>query len=202
MRLLAILVIAPLLGGCLGVPVVRVGDLANEQPPLAGPAEAWSARGRLRLALPGRVMSLTAYLRRNDGGELRIALIEDGGLMGCDVSYGASGSVIHHCRDELVSLLPVFAAMFHGAYTPAGPIDEMRWRTGRLQEDTTDGSRWYGGDPVTLGYVHSDSWPVTVGDYRVSNGLLVAHRVRADGPWGTELILELDTVTLGAAPPP
>ncbi len=202
MRVLISLLAALCCSGCFGVPVERVGPKAKEQQPLAGPVVAWSGRGSLSLILPGRLMSLTTYVRHSAGGELRVAMVEDGGLMACDLSYGESGAVVHHCRDELVSLIPVFGAMFHGAYAPAAAEEKMGWRSGRRREANDKWNRWYGGDPVTLGYIHGQTWPVTVGDYRIDNGLLVAHRVHADGPWGAELQLLLDTVTVGEAPPP
>ncbi len=190
-----------LLTGCYGIPVDRVGPLAKDQRPYAGPTVAWSARGRLSLVLPGKVMSLTTYLRRSAGGELRVAMMDDGGLMACDVAYGASDSVIHHCRDELVQLIPVFKLLFQGSYHPALP-QHATWRSGRLREKTAQWSRWYGGDPLVLHYIRGPGWPVEVGDYRVSSGLLLPHRAVANGPWGTELQLQLDTVTAGETPPP
>lgn len=190
-----------LLAGCYGLPVDRVSDQAQKQVPLAGPATAWTARGRLTLVLPGKVMSLALYLRRSEGGELRAAMMDDGGLMACDIAYGESGIVIHHCRDELVQLIPIFGGLIHGTYHPAMP-KLGTWRSGRLREKSSRWSRWYGGDPLALRYVHGQAWPVSVGDYRVAAGMLIAHRAHADGPWGTELQLELDTVSRGDAPPP
>jgi hypothetical protein len=199
-RLVLLLAIC-LLAGCYGIPVDRVGTLAKEQAPYAAPDVAWSARGRLSLVLPGKVMSLTSYVRRSAGGELRVAMMDDGGLMACDIAYGESGAVIHYCRDELVQLVPVFKLLFKGSYQPAAP-QHATWRSGRLREKTDQWSRWYGGDPLALRYIRGPGWPVEVGDYRVASGLLLPHRAVADGPWGTELQFQLETVTAGEAPPP
>ena len=119
--------------GCVGVPVDRVSNQAQEQAPQAGPETAWSARGRLTLHLPGRVMSLTTFLRYSDGGELRVAMMDDSGLVVTDLSYGETGAVIHHCKDEMVALIPVFEALFLGSYAPAGDTN-LEWRSGRLRE--------------------------------------------------------------------
>jgi len=190
-----------LLVGCVGVPVDRVTAMARPQTPQAGPDEAWSARGRLSLLLPGRIMSLTTYLRHSAGGELRVAMMDDGGLVVCDLSYGESGSVVHHCREELVAMIPVFATLFEGTYAPAA-TGGGEWRSGRLRISAGRWHRWYGGDPLLLRYVSGYGWPVEVGDYRVADGLLVAHQAWANGSWGAELRLELESVSVGEAPPP
>lgn len=201
MRPLLLAATTLLLTACYGLPVDRVSPLASGQKPVAGPDAAWTARGRLTLVLPGKVMSLALFLRRSAGGELRAAMMDDGGLMACDIAYGQTGAVIHHCRDELVQLVPVFESLLLGAYHPA-IADATTWRSGRLQERTERWKRWYGGDPLALRYVRGRGWPVTVGDYRIAAGMLIAHRVHADGPWGAELQLELDTVGSGDSPPP
>jgi len=200
MRFCICVCIATMLNGCF-VPAPRIPPTAEDQTPRAGPSAAWGARGRLSLNLPGRAIGLAAFLRPSEAGEVRMVLMEDGGLMVADISHAGSGTVVHHCRDEVIDALPVLEALTAAVWTPSHP-DAMQVRTGLKYEDDGAWRRWYGGDPVVLRYVHGRGWPMTVGDYRVAEGLLIAHRVYADGPWGTELTLELEAVTQGDAPPP
>lgn len=133
---------------------------------------------------------MECYLRR-ETGTLRYALIADGGI---SLAEGALPRVSPpKVQADIATHIPALERLLAEAYL-IGPPTNSVWAGSIRRQDDQQRIRWYGGDPVLLRWVEGGGWPLEFSDYRLTHVGLIAHQVRADGPWGAELSVRLDRV--------
>jgi hypothetical protein len=151
---------------------------------------------------------MECYLRREPGMRLHYALVADGGVslaQGALPRQPGEAPVVH---PDLAGHLDDLERMLAEGFLTAPPTDapwngavrreEVRRDTGSIpgRGSALVATRWYGGDPVLLRRVEGGGWPLELSDYRPTPAGLMAHVVRADGPFGAEITVRLDSVEI------
>jgi len=170
----------------------------DQQASGGGPRVAWRGEGRLEIARPGLRQSVAVWLRVTpgaQGGEVRAALVGDGGVQLADLALADGSVVVHQVVGDLRERAALLATVIGQAYG-AFPGEARTWQDDRLRGGSAGVTRWYGGDPLLLRRVEGIDWPLVLADYRLVGGRLIAHEVRAEGPFGSEIRLRLTTASL------
>jgi hypothetical protein len=146
-------------------------------------------------------MSGSVIVRGLGDGSVRAAFLSDEGLLLVDFTARDGSYSPHKVIKDMEQALPHLGRLVAHAYGTVNETERI-WEDGRLLATHKDTVRWYGGDPVLLRAVTGDGLDVLVEDYRLLGYELLAHEVRAEGPFGITIRLRLQSATLSVPKTP
>jgi hypothetical protein len=174
--------------GC-GLRVPEIPQAARAQTPRSAPTGAWVGEGRMELAVPGKRISCSAYVRGLEDGTARLVLVSDEGLQLLDIRSTAESYEVTQALEDVKKALPHLGRMLRLAF--AHPPERTRWDDDRIAAESGGSTRWYGGDPVLLRAVEGDGMDIAIEDYQPFGDQLLAHEARATAPFGVTMRVHL-----------
>ncbi len=146
----------------------------------ASPAVAWhDAAGRCTVATPLTRISCRAVLRRSAGGEVRLALLADEGVLLCDLSCDEKSVSTHCVIPDLLPLLPRLGWFVQQVWGKRPADEPALWVADHwlvaTHAQVYQSKRLYGGDPLLLRQVTTTGMTINVGDYRNWDGAWLAY---------------------------
>ncbi len=165
-------VLLVLLAGCADSS--RASFLTREQIPGGGsPSSAWySDDGRCLIESPLRRLSCRAIIRRDLGGQVRLALLADEGPLVLDLLVTDTDVVAIQAFPELKPHLSALGHLVRHVWglDPGPTVDRSRGT-----EQRAGAVRLYAGDPLLLRSVTGGGPSLAVGDYRWTSTGNLAH---------------------------
>ena len=179
LRLTFIVLALCVTAGC-ATRVPAAGDARRQTPQTGSPDQPFVAFGRCTVTTPTLRLSCRAVVRRLPGGEIRLALLADEGVLLLDLTRTATGTTVHLGQPGLREHAELISRTLFAWMTL--PTTNGRWEDDRWVLTSPDGQYWCGGDPLLLRRIAGNGPDLDIGDYRQVHGGLLAHLSRLSSP--------------------
>lgn len=169
------------LSGC-GSAVAPAG-FARDQPLRGGSVDTkWHDRAaRCTVVTAATRISCRAVIRRLPGGSVRLALLADEGILLADLTCDGATTKVTTVVPDLESTAARLGWFVHQSWGTSAMEGDPQWLDGHWRVSVNsslapDAQRLYGGDPLLLRQIESQSVTIRIGDYRPWGMGLLAYR--------------------------